>query len=191
LQKKNIESWIPALVIVGIAILLQTIPGAVEALRYQADANSSEPWRLVTGHWVHLGWMHLALNVAGLTLLAILFAPELKPVDWIATVTLMPLAISVGFLLRNPQLQWYVGLSGVLHGLMLTGCLLLWQTQKRMAALITVVVIAKIAHEQWAGAESGTEQLISGSVVVDAHFYGALIGIAWGTLRLLIAKLRG
>jgi len=191
LQKKDLKAWLPALTIIAISVLLQAIPGAVDALRYQADANSGEPWRLVTGHWVHLGWMHLVLNAAGIALLAILFAPELKPVDWIATMTLMPLAISLGFMLRNPQLQWYVGLSGVLHGLMFTGCLLLWQTQKRMAAMIAIVVIAKIAHEQWAGAESGTEQLISGNIVVDAHLYGALAGLAWGTTRLLIAKARG
>jgi len=181
--QKNVEIWIPALVIVGASVLLQAIPGAVEALRYQADINAAQPWRLITGHWVHLGWMHLALNGAGIALLAILFAQELKPIDWIATVTLTPLAISLGFLLRNPQLQWYVGLSGVLHGLMLAGCILLWRTEKRMAAMIAVVVIAKIAHEQWAGAESGTEKLISGTIVVDAHLYGALAGVAWGLLR--------
>jgi len=194
LQKK-VEDWIPALVIIGIAAVLQALPGAVEALRYQADANANQPWRLITGHWVHLGWMHLVLNAAGIALLAALFSQEFKPVDWIATTTLMPLAISCGFLLFNPQLQWYVGLSGVLHGLMLTGCLLLWQTSphaagKRMAAIIALVVLAKLAHEQWAGAESGTEKLISGSVVVDAHLFGAIAGILWGIARLLWLRSR-
>lgn len=193
-MQQKVEVWIPALAIIGIAAVLQAIPGAVEVLRYQADANASQPWRLITGHWIHLGWMHLALNAAGIALLAALFAHELRPVDWIATTTLMPLAISCGFLLFNPELQWYVGLSGVLHGLMLTGCLLLWQTStqatgKRMAAIIAIVVLAKLAHEQWAGAESGTEKLISGSVVVDAHLFGAIAGTFWGTARLLWLRL--
>jgi len=190
LQKKA-EIWLPALITIAIAALLQAIPGAVEALRYQADANLNQPWRLVTGHWVQLGWMHLALNGAGIALLAVLFAQELKIIDWVVTVTLMPLAISAGFLLRNPELQWYVGLSGVLHGLMLTGCLLLWQMQKRLATLITLVVIAKLVHEQWVGAESGTEKLISGTVVVDAHLYGAIAGVIWGTARRLQLRLSG
>jgi rhomboid family GlyGly-CTERM serine protease len=175
----------PPLIILVVSFLLQAIPGAVEALRYQADVAGSQPWRLVTGHWVHLGWMHLVLNGAGIALLAALFSQELKPADWIAAVTLLPLLVSCGFLAFNPELQWYVGLSGVLHGLMLTGCLLLWSTQKRMAAIAAIVVIAKLAHEQWAGAESGTEQLISGEVIVDAHLYGAVAGIAWGMCRIL------
>lgn len=184
-MQKNPEVWAPPLLIVFAVLILQSLPGAVEALRYQADAIGSQPWRLVTGHWVHLGWMHLLLNGAGIALLAVLFSQELKPLDWIITATIMPLVISGGFLVLNPELQWYVGLSGVLHGLMMTGCLLLWRTQKNLAAVIAVVVIAKLAHEQWAGAESGTEQLISGNVVVDAHLYGAVAGLAWGVARLL------
>lgn len=189
-MQKYVEHTIPALAVIIVATLLQAIPGAVEALRYQTDVIGEQPWRLITGHWVHLGWMHLALNGAGIVLVATLFSRELKPIDWIATVTLMALAISAGFLLRNPQLQWYVGLSGVLHGLLLTGCVLLWQTQKRMAALIAAVVVAKLVHEQWAGAETQTEQLIAGAIIVDAHLYGALAGVGWGLMRRLAQKHR-
>lgn len=189
-MQKNPETWAPPLLILIAALLLQAIPGAAEALRYQVEVIGSQPWRLVTGHWVHLGWMHLLLNGAGITLLAALFSQELKPLDWIVTVTVMPLLISGGFLILNPELQWYVGLSGALHGLMLTGCLLLWPTQKRMAVVIAAVVVAKLAHEQWAGAESGTEQLINGDVVVDAHLYGAIAGTLWGACRTLWTRLQ-
>lgn len=176
---------ITAALIVASSVLLQATPGAVELLRYQHDAvQAGEAWRLLTGHWVHLNAMHLALNAAGVTLIALLFADELKPIDWLAAVTLMALLCSTGLLLRNPQLLWYVGLSGVLHGLMLTGTLLLWRTQKTLAMLIAGVVMAKLAHEQWAGGETTTAQLIDGNVIVDAHLYGAVAGLAWGLLRL-------
>lgn len=187
-MQKNAESWVPPLAILIAVSILQAIPGTIEVLRYQADVIGSQPWRLVTGHWVHLGWVHLLLNAAGIALLAVLFSQELKPLDWIVAVCLMPLAISAGFLILNPELQWYVGLSGTLHGLMLTGCLLLWRTQKRMAIVIAIVVVAKLAYEQWAGAEKGTEQMINGSVIVDAHLYGAASGVVWGIASLVLRK---
>ena len=38
-----------------------------EALSYQRDRiTSGALWRLLSGHWVHLGWAHLLLNLAGL-----------------------------------------------------------------------------------------------------------------------------
>jgi len=178
-----------AIVIVVSSALLQVMPGAVELLRFQHDALATgEIWRLVTGHWVHLNMMHLVLNAAGAALIALLFAEELMPIDWLAAVTFMALFSSGALLLRNPNVEWYVGLSGVLHGLMLTGALLLWHSHKTLATLICIVVIAKLAHEQWAGGEPATAKLINGTIVVDAHLYGAIAGVIWGTLRLALHR---
>jgi rhomboid family GlyGly-CTERM serine protease len=188
--RNELPNWLAAAIIIATAALLQAIPGATDVLRYQADSNLLQPWRFVTGHWVHLGWPHLALNAAGVIVVVLLFARDIRPLDWLAGVTLMPLAISCGFVVRNPQLEWYVGLSGALHGLLLAGCLLLWRTQRLMAMLTAAIVAAKLTHEQWAGAESATTQFIGGDVIVDAHLYGAVAGVAWGTARLLTVRRR-
>ena len=51
-----------------------------------------------------------------------------------------------------------------------------------------IVVVAKLAHEQWAGGETATAQLIDGNVIVDAHLYGAIAGLAWGLLRHVLRR---
>ena len=55
-----------------IAVFLQ-LAGAEgrEALAWDRSALADgELWRLVTGHFAHLGWSHLGLNLAGLALVA-------------------------------------------------------------------------------------------------------------------------
>ena len=32
--------------------------------------NSGEIWRVISGHWIHAGWAHLALNGLGLAICA-------------------------------------------------------------------------------------------------------------------------
>ena len=86
--------------------------------------------------------------------------------------------IDLGFVLLEPQLEWYVGLSGVLHGALAAGAIGWWQHESRPLALaLTLVLIGKLAWEQWHGALP-----LSGDmpVVVDAHLYGAIGGALAG-----------
>jgi hypothetical protein len=82
--------------------------------------------------------------------------------------------------LLEPQLEWYVGLSGVLHGALAAGAIGWWRHESRALALaLTVVLVGKLAWEQWHGALP-----LSGDmpVVVDAHLYGAVGGALVGGL---------
>jgi hypothetical protein len=82
--------------------------------------------------------------------------------------------IDAGFVLFEPQLQWYVGLSGVLHGALAAGVVAWWRHETRPLALaLTLVLVGKLAWEQWHGALP-----LSGDmpVIVDAHLYGAVGG---------------
>jgi len=75
----------------------------------------------------------------------------------------------------QPQLLWYVGLSGVLHGALAAGGVAWWRYEsKPMAALLSAIFFGKLTWEQWQGALR-----LSGGlpVVVDAHLYGACGGV--------------
>jgi rhomboid family GlyGly-CTERM serine protease len=90
-------------------------------------------------------------------------------------------ATDLGFLLFEPQLEWYVGFSGVLHGLMAAG-LVAWLRATRDAVTWIVVVLfaAKLAWEHVAGPLPFTAQSLSMPVVHEAHTYGAVGGLVAG-----------
>lgn len=162
---------------------------ATSLLRFDRDGiTGGEWWRLLTGNVVHLGWNHLLLNLAGLALIWWLVAPCLSLTRWISTFVVCCLTVTGGLLLWNPELRWYVGLSGTLHGLLLAGLLVSVDKADLMERLLLAGVIVKLGWEQWQGSSAGTEALVGGNVIVDAHLYGAvggalLGGLYWGIDR--------
>ena len=86
-------------------------------------------------------------------------------------------AIDVGFWFLYPQLDWYVGLSGLLHGLLAAGLFVGVVRRDREAVVLAVFVSAKLAWEQLVGPLPGSESTSGGAVIVDAHLYGAVGGV--------------
>lgn len=152
-----------------------------EVLRWDRDAIAAgELWRLVTGHLAHLGAAHLALNLAGLALVWILVGDRLKPLGWWLVVAFGIAVIDLGFWFLDPGLAWYVGLSGLLHTLILAGTTAGARTAPLESLALGGLVLAKIVVEQLAGPLPGSEATSGGPVVVNAHLYGAIAGLAAG-----------
>lgn len=174
-----------------ICLLLATVASTGDAgrllLRYQRDAIlGGEWWRLVTAHVVHLGWAHLALNLLGLALMWALFATDYTPRQWLIILASSIIVIDAGFLLLNPNLVWYVGLSGALHGVMAAGTVAHWRRREPDAWILAVFLVVKLAYEQAVGVMPYSAKSAGGPVVVDAHLYGAigaLFAVAALTLR--------
>lgn len=178
--------WLLGLVLLALVLLSLLGESGQLALRYQRDAVlQGEYWRLVTGHLVHGSLQHLILNTAGLGLIAALFPHDYSWRAWLLVALFSVLAIDVGFVFYEPQLLWYVGLSGVLHGALAAGAIAWWRHESRLLALVlSAIFVGKLAWEQWHGALP-----LSGSlpVVVDAHLYGALGGALAGFILWLQA----
>lgn len=174
----NARPLFAALVVSCLCLALQGLgESAVEALQYQRSAlQSGQLWRLVSAHLVHLGWGHVLLNVSALCLVAWIFARACT-VGCLAILGLAAAAaIDLGLWLLDPQIHWYVGLSGVLHGL-LAGCVVLELAHGwRASAWIALALAAKLAWEQAFGPLPLTAEAAGGPVVVQAHLYGALGG---------------
>jgi rhomboid family GlyGly-CTERM serine protease len=147
-----------------------------------ADIWQGELWRLFSGHLVHLGWSHWALNVAGLVLIWALVGEYFKEWQWLLILAGLALLISLGLLVFNPALGWYVGLSGVLHGLLTVGAIAQVRCAHSSGYLLLILVAAKLFWEQWAGPLPGSEISTGGTVIVDAHLYGGLSGLLFGAL---------
>jgi rhomboid family GlyGly-CTERM serine protease len=155
------------------------------ALRYErlSILEAGQYWRLLTGHLVHGSVTHLSLNLAGLVLIGALFPRHFSVVNWVVIVVASLVAIDAGFVWNEPQLHWYVGLSGVLHGCLAAGAVAWWRYESRGLALaLTSVLVGKLVWEQWQGALP-----LSGDmpVIIDAHLYGALGGGLAGAIVLL------
>ncbi len=172
----------------AISITLFALGGSELSLLFRFEREllqAGEIWRLISGHLVHLSWSHLGLNIMGLALVWLLVGANLSIKNWLIAITGTALGISAGLWVFNPELTWYVGLSGVLHGILITGCIVEVRRDglKNKAAMVLLALVwAKLVWEQVAGPLPGSELSAGGKVIVDAHFYGGLCGIVFGGL---------
>lgn len=165
----------------GIALLALLVAAggneAKDALRYDRLAIvSGQGWRVFSAHFAHLGWAHLWMNLAGLALVWILVGNTLSWQRWLAVFLCSCLGVSLGLLAFNPELRWYVGLSGVLHGLLCAGSIMGIRQGDGRSWPLLILVWGKLIWEQLAGPLPGSAATAGGAVIVDAHFYGALAG---------------
>jgi rhomboid family GlyGly-CTERM serine protease len=165
--------WMLAVMaMVALTLLCQTIaPNAVDALRWQSDALSGQYWRLWTGHFVHLGFIHGLLNLLACLLIWLIFVADWRRIDGFLMFASLPLT---GILLAGSELDWYVGLSGVLHGWFLLGAVRVWPQQKVFAGLLLLGLAAKLYWEPQNPAAAIEMQWIGGPIAYVSHQVGAL-----------------
>lgn len=171
--------WLVPLLIAALCLALSLGGDAGrEWGRYdRAGLEAGQLWRLLTAHLVHLGWGHLWPNLLALLLIGGLVEEFLKPREWLTVVTVAALGIDAGLYLFDPEVPWYVGLSGVLHGVVVCGALMMMQAgQFRMGAALASGVAAKLVFEQTYGPVPLTQASVGGAVIVAAHLYGAISG---------------
>jgi rhomboid family GlyGly-CTERM serine protease len=161
----------------GLVLLQLGGQATLKALRYdRGELAAGQWWRLASAHLVHLDLRHTLLNGLGLALLWALFARDYRGRQWVLILLCATGAIDLGLWFRDTQVLWYVGASGVLHGVMVAGTLGALRRGEREGFILAAFVLAKLAYEQ-----SGGVLPFAGSavpVVFNAHLYGALGGLA-------------
>lgn len=163
--------------------------GGPEAWRLERGLVLAEPWGLLTGHLVHVGWVHFLMNLAGAALVWLLVGRVFAVGQWAWVTLICVVGIDVGLLAFSPAVDWYAGFSGVLHGLLAAGAIASLSRAPAMAGLLLGGLVLKLALEQLGLGTPGTAQLIGASVVVDAHLYGSVAGGA-GALLLRTSRNR-
>ena len=96
---------------------------------------------------------------------------------WLIALCIGSLGTSALLLWLNPELRWYVGLSGVLHGLFLYGALREIRFYPASGYVLLAVLLAKLSWEFFNGALPGSEDMAGGRVLTEAHLLGAIGGI--------------
>jgi rhomboid family GlyGly-CTERM serine protease len=175
-----VQAWlVPGIVLlIALALMLSGDSGR-EWLRFdRGGIAAGEVWRLLTGHFVHLGVSHTLLNLAGLVLVWILVGRTFTWPQWLYVMAGSVAAIDLGLWFGATQLEWYVGLSGLLHGMLAAGIAGGLAGRSYEALVLAIVVAGKLAWEQLVGPLPGSEASSGGAVIVDAHLYGVIGGAA-------------
>jgi rhomboid family GlyGly-CTERM serine protease len=159
----------------AVLLIIQSGGSAAQLLlRYDRDALAAgQWWRLLTGHLIHLGFEHALLDEAGLALMWALFARDYSARAWLLIIVLSVIGVDAGLWLLSSTTQWYVGSSGVLHGVLAAGTCAHLRRREPDGWVLAVFLVAKLVYEQSQGALPLTA---GGAVIVDAHLYGAVAG---------------
>ena len=176
----------PVLVIaLAVAVMALLTPWSKQWFEFARPAiDDGQWWRLLTGNLLHTNTWHLVMNLAGLAILAALHGEHYRRRSlWLFSLANAS-AVGLCLYLFSPTMDYYVGLSGYLHGLLLWGALHDIGKGYRSGYLLAVGVIGKTLYEQWYGASEQVAQLINASVAVDAHLYGVLATLPLFALHL-------
>src|SRR5688572_14829552 len=170
-----------ALLLALALVLLPEVDGqaARQAMSYQRGELAQGQWWRLSAHFVHLDLEHALLNGLGLVLMWALFARDYTPARWLVIYLGAASAVSTGLWIFNPEIAWYVGASGALHGVMTAGTLAHLRRGDLDGWILALFIVLKLAYEQFSGALPFAG---SPDTVVDAHLYGAFGGVVLALL---------
>lgn len=182
--------WVLPVLIAAVCIALE-VAGLSDNLRFDRGVvENGAWWLLLSCNYVHLGLNHLLLNLSGLGLIYFLLWSNYSTSEWFILTIVSSIGVGIGVYLWSPELHWYVGFSGALHGLMIAGAIADIRRYPKSGSALLAVIIAKLVYEQLVGAVPGSEAAAGGNVAVDSHLYGAVCGAICGAAFTAIKHLR-
>jgi rhomboid family GlyGly-CTERM serine protease len=162
-----------------IVLLALAEPISSQWLMFDRDAiNKGQVWRLFSAHFVHLSAAHLLGNSLGVVLLAYIAGRSLNNLIGILLLAWCLLVVGIGLYGCASYLEYYVGLSGVLHGLLLVAPFVSTFYSRRIAACFLLVIVTKVAWEQSSFYDDmSMVEFIGGRVEANAHLLGVIAGL--------------
>ncbi|MAD14889.1 MAG: rhombosortase [Alteromonadaceae bacterium] len=168
----------PIIICVIASMLFIAEPSSSMWLAFDRESISQgQWWRVLTGNFLHTNFNHLLLNLAAVVLLWSLHGQYYRTAHYLLMLGVFSFGVSAGIYYFEPEMQWYVGLSGILHGVFVWGAYQDIKYDVTSGWILMVGVWAKIANEQIAGPSGSIAELIDASVAIDAHLFGAFCGL--------------
>lgn len=193
-QGMRYKNWFSCVLISAICAIFMLLPDHISStlvLNSEGLANG-QLWRLFTGHFVHTNVWHFALNLAGLWLTWLLFFEHYTVPRIIFAILICTIGLSLVLLVTDNlvHMKWYAGLSGTLHGLF-AFALALELLKKRMTTYLLIIFgTAKLLYEQMGGSTQSTADLIGANVAIDAHLWGAILGVLAGYVVIFVGRIK-
>lgn len=168
----------------------------------RSDIADGDAWRLVTGHLMHWSAGHAVLDIAALALVAWIFIDALSPRAQCGVAAATVGTIDAALWWLHPEVERYVGLSGLLHGWFAAGAVY-WclapstasgdgrssSVARAWGVALLIGLLAKLAIE----AGGGAFWLDSAAfpVVTASHRWGAVGGATAAAVVALVRRRRG
>jgi len=188
-QSLGFAAWALPMATLGCAIIIAIFGDAGRVwLSYdRPEIAAGELWRLLSGHFVHLGISHLIWDAAGFLLIWYLVGQSFSRMQWAIVSLVTIVGIDLGFWFLEPNLSWYVGLSGLSHGVLAAGIVGSLKSGRVDMWILGAALIAKLVYEALVGPLPGSAESSGGTVIVVAHIYGAVSGaIAAGVILIRV-----
>lgn len=167
--------------LLAIVALIAQLPGLHTWLAWdRTEILAGQWWRIVTGNLTHTNVVHLMMNLAALTVLTLLHR-HYYGTRTFATMVWVMMAV-IGVVMFLSPFDWYVGLSGVLHGLFVWGVVKDIQNKVPLGWWMLAGVAVKLGFEAYSGGDSATAKLIEAAVAYQAHWAGAAVGLLFALL---------
>jgi rhomboid family GlyGly-CTERM serine protease len=186
LQHSGLYQYKPMLLIAVICCLLQLAiffqPNLHELLAYkQIEVSHGQWYRILTSALIHTNTPHLAMNLLGLALISMLYQEQLTDIKVVLVWMGIVILSSVSLLIFYPEIEWFVGLSGSLHGLIVWAALSQLPKHLYSNLLILFGLSIKLYMEHFYGGDPLSSQLIEARVLTEGHLTGALSGLLLAT----------
>jgi rhomboid family GlyGly-CTERM serine protease len=130
---------------------------------------AGEVWRLAGASAAHLSWAHLAGNLAVFAAALHLLCPVARAAAVIGVLAASALATTAGLYLGT-SLDWYVGASGAVYGLLAWGAMRL---PMPAGAWLLLLLMANVAVDQGRATSWLGEPLAP-----QSHYWGLACGLA-------------
>jgi len=173
----HIYPALPVASISVLALLAFLFDGLAPTLAYyQKSVQQGDVWRLFTAHFLHTNFTHLAMNLTALWIAFLLHKQHYTPTEYLTVFGVTALGCLGLLYAFSPDIPHYVGLSGVLHGVLLYYGAKEALHKLKLGWLLVIGVVAKIAYEQYTGPSTELAFAIQANVIIDGHLYGAMSG---------------
>lgn len=174
---KNYALYFVMISVIALTALLE--PDSTQWLQFDRELiGHGEIWRILSAHWVHASLNHSISNSLGVLLLAYLAGSSLNNQFGLILVAFTTGFVGLCLYLFSRDLNYYVGLSGAQHGLLLVAPFISRQYSLRMASVIGSVILAKTIWEQSSFYDDmAAFDLIGARVAVDSHLFGCIAGL--------------
>lgn len=142
--------------------------------------SANQYWRWLTCNFVHFGWVHAVMDAIGFALVSLMLFYFVSIKRYLSLLLFCCLAVGIFISVLSPDILYYAGLSGAIHGLLIAGCFYATNFPVWKRLLVFIITIGKIFQEQLPGFEiNPVNNFMPVPIAVDAHLIGAIAGLAF------------
>ncbi|WKZ84605.1 rhombosortase [Ralstonia pickettii] len=173
----TLRTWGACAGVAALSAAFSFVPWLYAVGLYQRDAvRAGQWWRIATAMWVHLDTWHWLADAMAAIGLILLLARAVRLQGIVGALVACGVLVQLA-LISQPNVQWYGGLSGALHGLAAWGGLRLLKPSAdegddRFSRSIGVALCAGVLVKVW------LEQSWLSPIAYDPHWGFGVVRIA-------------